>query len=83
MDLGKRLWVNVAGELSSNWRRFYSSKVDLKKLKPMIQKRIENRAKDYPVPSMISVAEEVLRARDLLIQGVSTLTKVIPVQACK
>ncbi|XWS47572.1 hypothetical protein CRYUN_Cryun14cG0163900 [Craigia yunnanensis] len=64
------------------WRS-YSSKVNLKKLRPMILKRIENRAKDYPMHGMIPVAEEVLKARELLFQGVSTLLKLFPVLACK
>ena len=61
--------------------RFYS--VDFKKLRPMILKRIENRAKEYPINSMIPVAQEVLWARSLLIQGVATLMNVFPVLACK
>nr|GEY27715.1 APO protein 4, mitochondrial [Tanacetum cinerariifolium] len=49
----------------------------------MILKRIENRAKDYPVKAMIPVAYDVLRSRALLIQGVSTLLQVIPIWSCK
>ncbi|BFG26158.1 hypothetical protein CerSpe_124330 [Prunus speciosa] len=64
-------------------RHFSSNKMDLRKLKPMIQKRIQDRAKDYPVPGMIPVAQEVLNSRRLLMQGVSTLLKVLPVMACK
>ncbi|KAK8569117.1 hypothetical protein V6N13_106989 [Hibiscus sabdariffa] len=63
--------------------RLYSSKINLKKLRPMILKRIENRAKDYPVPGMSPVAEEVLKARELLFQGVFTLLKLFPIVACK
>ncbi|KAE8668963.1 APO protein 4 [Hibiscus syriacus] len=65
-----------------HWRS-YSSKIDLKKLRPMILERIENRAKDYPVPGMIPAAEEVLKARELLFQGVFTLLKRLPIVACK
>ncbi|CAA0813326.1 APO protein 4- mitochondrial [Striga hermonthica] len=64
--------------------RFYSTKpLDMKKLKPMILKRIEERSKDYPIRAMIPVANEVLRARAALYDGVSTLVQHIPVWACK
>ncbi|GKB26478.1 APO protein 4, mitochondrial, partial [Tanacetum coccineum] len=65
--------------------RHYRSnpKVDLRKLRPMILKRIENRAKDYPVKAMIPVAYDVLRSRALLIQGVSNLLQVIPIWSSK
>lgn len=57
--------------------------VDLRKLKPMIMKRIEQRAKDYPVKPLLPVAREVLRARNALYDGVSTLIHHVPVWACK
>ncbi|CAK9185178.1 unnamed protein product [Ilex paraguariensis] len=60
-----------------------SKMVDLKKLRPMIQKRIENRAKDYPVIAIVPVAQDVLKARTLLYQGVSTLLQLFPLWACK
>jgi len=49
----------------------------------VIFKRINNRAKDYPLKNMIPVAYNVLEARKLLIQGVSTLLRTIPVMSCK
>lgn len=79
------MWQNFAGDCGKHIShfRYYSSRIDWKKLRPMILKRIENRAKDYPVRHMVPVAQEVLKARMLLIQGVYTLMKVIPVVACR
>eukprot|EP01018_Ginkgo_biloba_P017668 Gb_29759 [translate_table: standard] len=59
------------------------SKVDWKKLRPMILERVKQRVKDYPIKSMIPVAHDVLNARAALIEGVSKLLKVIPVKACR
>lgn len=63
--------------------RCFKSDVDWKKLRPMILKRIESRAKYYPLKSMIPVAYDVLEARRLTIEGVSALLKVLPAKACK
>ncbi|XP_020276816.1 APO protein 4, mitochondrial-like [Asparagus officinalis] len=70
-----------------NWSlmhlRYYRSNVDWKRLRPMILKRINNRVNDYPLKSMTPVANDVLESQKLLIQGVSTLLKVIPAKSCK
>ncbi|KAG8389961.1 hypothetical protein BUALT_Bualt01G0033900 [Buddleja alternifolia] len=70
-----------------NGCKFYSTKsnpaVDLRKLRPMILKRIEERANEYPIKGMLSVAQEVLRARTTVYDGVSTLIQHIPVWSCK
>ncbi|RRT48743.1 hypothetical protein B296_00052868 [Ensete ventricosum] len=63
--------------------RQYGSKVDWNKLRPMILKRIRNRAKDYPVMRMIPIAQDVLKSREMLAEGISTLLKFIPVKSCK
>lgn len=72
-------------EIDKMGRRWYArnTNIDWSKLRPMIKQRIENRARGYPIKSMIPVAEEVLQARATLIHGVSTLLKVVPVVACK
>ncbi|XP_077219889.1 APO RNA-binding protein (DUF794) [Tasmannia lanceolata] len=75
------LWEDLNSCLMHS--RFYSSQVDWNKLRPMILQRIKERAKDYPVRSMVPVAHDVLNARALLIKGVSALLNVIPIQACK
>lgn len=86
MALRKKPWQNILWDLNGcviMYSRFYSSKVDFRKLRPMILKRIENRAKDFPLRKMVPVAQEVLKARALVFQGVSTLLKLFPVNACK
>jgi hypothetical protein len=64
-------------------RRYSSSRVDWKQLRPMILKRIKSRSKEYPIKRMIPVAEEVVRAREIITEGVSMLLKVVPVHSCK
>ncbi|KAL9661706.1 hypothetical protein QQ045_026533 [Rhodiola kirilowii] len=64
------------------YSRQYSKKVDFKKLRPMILKRIQDRAKDYPIRRMIPVAKDVLKARAAVIHGLSVLLKVFPVLTC-
>lgn len=81
MALRRKQCFDVLGETIGC--RLYSSKLDLKKLRPMILKRIQDRAKDYPIRELVPLAEQVLHSRSVLIQGVSTLLKVFPVQACK
>lgn len=87
MALRKSLWLAVLqGKFNGcleRPRRLYRTKVDLKKLRPMILDRIEKRGHEYPVRAMVPVAVEVLKARNVLIQGVSTLLKSFPVVACK
>ncbi|RXH81903.1 hypothetical protein DVH24_036244 [Malus domestica] len=70
MALRKKLCErsNFNGKIMDIFARYYSSKMDLRKLKPMIQRRIQNRAKDYPVPTMVPVAQEVLDSRRLVMQ---------------
>ncbi|XP_043722996.1 APO protein 4, mitochondrial-like isoform X2 [Telopea speciosissima] len=63
--------------------RFYSTRMNWDELRPLIIERIKRRARDYPVRAMIPVANDVVKARALLIEGVSTLIKFIPIKACK
>ncbi|XP_061363107.1 APO protein 4, mitochondrial [Gastrolobium bilobum] len=87
MALRNMLWRDVLfsefGGLFRYQCRLYATKVDLRKLRPMILKRIEKRADRFPVRDMVPVAKEVLLARNVLIHGVSTLLKSIPLMACK
>ncbi|PIN12470.1 hypothetical protein CDL12_14922 [Handroanthus impetiginosus] len=84
-----RMWQNSSSILEDIFKgiRFYGTKskpaLDLKKLKPMILKRIDERAKEYPLGGMLPVAHEVLQARTALYDGVSTLIQHIPIWACK
>lgn len=83
-ELGWSRYLIMEGMIG--FYRFYSSKskvVDLKKLRPMILKRIEDRAKKYPLMAMVPVAREVLQARSVLYQGVSTLLQRFPVMSCR
>ncbi|XP_058092648.1 APO protein 4, mitochondrial isoform X2 [Magnolia sinica] len=75
------LWEDFHSRLVHS--RFYSLNVDWKKLRPMIHKRIKNRAKDYPLRNMVPVAYDLLNAREVLKEGVSTLINIIPIKACK
>ncbi|KAK3014823.1 hypothetical protein RJ639_008299, partial [Escallonia herrerae] len=81
-----KLWRSMMTlEGFTRYSRSYSSKptVDSKKLRSTILKRINDRAKYYPVKGMVPVANEVLMARTFLIRGVSTLFEIFPVWACK
>ncbi|KAK3029311.1 hypothetical protein RJ639_038409, partial [Escallonia herrerae] len=82
----QKLWpsmMTLSGLLGCS--RLYSSKpeLDMKKLRPMILRRKQSRAKDYPVKPVVQVAFDVLKARTFLIRGVSTLLQIFPIWACR
>ncbi|XP_059073021.1 APO protein 4, mitochondrial isoform X3 [Cryptomeria japonica] len=87
----KNKWSYLQGKAHNclMYVRSYKSKVDYKskgewkRLRPMILERIKQRAKYYPIPYMVPIAHEVLKARAVLIEGVSKLLKLIPVKACR
>ena len=81
MALRRKFCENIVQEFMLH--RCYSSKVDLKKLRPMILKRIQNRTNNCPIKGLIPVAQQVFEARAMLIHGVSTLLKAFPVVSCK
>ncbi|GER44319.1 hypothetical protein STAS_21215 [Striga asiatica] len=93
MSTFKKMNLRARNSFGSNslppeeiFRRFrlYSTKpLDMKRLKPMILKRIEERSTEYPVKGIVQVANEVLRARAALCDGVSTIIRYVPVLACK
>ncbi|CAL5014750.1 unnamed protein product [Urochloa decumbens] len=85
-SLGRRAGSYICSELCVsvlNQRRYSSGRVDWKQLQPMILKRIKSRSKEYPIKRMIPVAQEVVRAREIVTEGVSTLLRVVPVHSCK
>ncbi|CAN6277006.1 unnamed protein product [Urochloa humidicola] len=85
-SLGRRAGSYICSELCGailNQRRYSSGRVDWKQLRPMILKRIKSRSKEYPIKRMIPVAQEVVRAREIVTEGVSTLLRVVPVHSCK
>lgn len=82
------MWRNLISfqeaSYSTTSSRINKSKVDdLRKIRPMILRRIENRAKDYPIKETVPVAEEILKARKILLSNVTALLKVFPVLTCK
>ena len=79
---GSYICLELCG-IALNQRHYSTSRVDWKQLRPMILKRIKNRSKEYPIKRMIPVAEEVVRAREVVYEGVSRLLKVVLVQSCK
>lgn len=86
MDLQQKLYQLYSQISSYNCLivlRSFMSKVDWKKLRPMVFDRIKQKPKDYAVKRMIPVADEVLKARATLIEGVSKLLKVVPVKSCR
>ncbi|VFQ99159.1 unnamed protein product [Cuscuta campestris] len=78
--------TSTCGKRNAARPRFYSSNskvVDLRALKPLIMKKVQNWAKDYRFDDTAPVAREVLNSRALLYRGVSTLLHHLPVWACE
>ncbi|XP_042482005.1 APO protein 4, mitochondrial-like isoform X1 [Macadamia integrifolia] len=81
MALKQKGWYQLLESFSGC--QFYSPRMNWDELRPLIMERIKHRAKDYPVRALIPVANDVVKARALLIEGISTLIKFIPIKACK
>lgn len=96
MNVFSTLQIMMTLQIKSPWLCFHrkiqnclvhtrscKSKKEWKKLRFMIVERTKNRAKYYPVPYMVPVAREVMKARAVLLEGVSKLMTIMPVKACR
>ncbi|CAN8258501.1 unnamed protein product [Cochlearia groenlandica] len=82
-NLRHRLLRHLSSLQEANYSTRPSRINDLRRIRPMILKRIENRAKEYPIQEVVPVAEQVLKARRKLLANVSLLLKLFPVLKCK